>query len=75
MKFSAGKLTFPEIRAHIAAEWQLDTQPALGYLDLRHVTLHFGSPADANKALARSTSKINTSLFRLFRWYPEFEPG
>lgn len=33
------------------------------------------SMADTKKALSRPTNKINTSLFRLFRWSPDFEIG
>lgn len=75
MKFSAGKPRLPEIRDHIASEWQWDTPPAVGYLDPRHVTLHMASVADTNMALASTTNKINNSLFRLFRWTPDFKLG
>lgn len=72
MKFAVGKPRIHEIWEHIAAEWQLETPPALGYLDPRHVTLHMISTADNNMALARTSNKINNSLFRLFRWSPDF---
>lgn len=73
MKFSAGRPRLFEIRDHIAAEWQLETPLAVGVLDGRHVTLHMGSAADTKHALARETNKIKTSLFRLFRWSPDFK--
>lgn len=75
MKFSAGKPRCEEIRAHIAESWDLETQPAVGYLDPRHVTLNMASPEDTKRALSRPTNKINNSLFRMFRWSPEFEIG
>lgn len=75
MKFSSGKPRLAEIRAHIAATWELARQPAVGYLDPRHVTLNMASAEDTKRALSRPTNKINTSLFRLFRWTPDFEIG
>lgn len=75
MKFSAGKPRLDEIRSHIATTWDLETTPAVGYLDPRHVTLNMATMADTNKALSPPTNKINNSLFRLFRWTPEFEIG
>lgn len=75
MKFSAGKPRLQEIRAHIASTWDLEKQPAVGYLDPRHVTLNMASQADTKKALACPSNKIDTSLFRLFRWTPDFEIG
>lgn len=75
LKFSAGKPSPYEIRCHIASEWNLDIQPAVGILDPRHITLHMGSAADTKRALAHTENKIKTSLFRLFRWTPDFEVG
>lgn len=75
MKFSAGIPRLSVIRDHIAAEWHLETPPAVGYLDPRHVTIHMGSTTDTNRALARMTNKVNNSLFRLFRWTPDFKIG
>lgn len=75
MKFSAGKPRLEEIRAHIASTWDLEKPPAVGYLDPRHVTLNMASQADTKRALSRPSNKINNSLFRLFRWNPEFEIG
>lgn len=70
MKFSAGKPRLEEIRAYIASTWELENQLAMGYLDPRHVTLNMASQADTKRALSRPSNKINTSLFRLFRWSP-----
>lgn len=75
MKFSAGKPRLQEIRTHIASTWALENQPAVGYLDPRHVTLNMASQSDTKKALACPSNKIDTSLFRLFRWTPDFETG
>lgn len=75
MKFSSGIPRLQEIRDNIASEWQLENNPAVGYLDPRDVTLHMASVADSNRALARTTNKINNSLFRFFRWTPEFKIG
>lgn len=75
MKFSAGMPNMYEIRSHIHAEWNLERDPVVGVIDQRHVTLHMASPADTKRALARTTNKIKTSMFRLFRWSPEFEIG
>lgn len=75
MKFSAGRPKLYEIRAHIAAEWQLSSPPAVGLIDPRHVTLHMASAADTQKALSRPTNKVKNCLFRLFRWSPNFEIG
>lgn len=75
MKFSAGMPNMYEIRSHIHAEWNLERPPAVGIIDQRHVTLHMASPADTKKALARTKNKIKTSMFRLFRWTPDFEIG
>lgn len=75
MKFSAGKPRLEEIRAHIAATWGLEKPPAVGYLDPRHVTINMASPEDTKQALARPSNKIDNSLFRLFRWTPDFEIG
>lgn len=75
MKFSTGRPKLPEIRAHIAQTWNLDTQPAVGFLDLRHATLHMGSASDTKRALACPSHKLNNSMFRLFRWTPDFEIG
>lgn len=43
--------------------------------DPRQVTIHMGSATDTKRALALTTNKIKSSLFRLFRWTPEFEVG
>lgn len=75
MKFSAGMPNLYEIRSHIHSEWNLERAPAVGILDQRHVTLHMASTMDTNRALARTKNKITTSMFRLFRWTPEFEIG
>lgn len=66
MKFSSGRPKLWEIHAHIADTWNFDTQPAVGFLDLRHVTLHMGSAADTKRALACPSNKLHNSLFRLF---------
>lgn len=75
MKFSAGKPRLEEIQAHIASYWNMETQPTVGYLDPRHVTLHMAFTAHTKKALAKRTKKIITSMFRLFRWSSDFEIG
>lgn len=75
MKFSAGMPNMYEIRCHIHSEWGLDQPPAVGVIDKRHITLHMASPADTKRALACTTNKIKTSMFRLFRWTPDFEIG
>lgn len=75
MKFSAGKPRCEYIRAHIAEAWNLETQPVVGYMDPRHVTLNMASPEDTKRALSPPTNKINNSLFWLFRWTPDFEIG
>lgn len=49
MKFSAGKPRLAVIREHIAAHWNLEMQPAVGYLNPRHVTLHMASIADTKR--------------------------
>lgn len=74
MKFSSGRPQLSEARAHIAAEWNLETPPAVGYIDGWHVMLHMGSFADATKALAAKPN-IKNSLYRIFRWTPEFKIG
>lgn len=74
MKFST-EPRLEEIRAHIVESWNLKPQPAVGYLDPRHVTLNMASPADTKRALSRPSNKINNSLFRLFRWSPDFYIG
>lgn len=75
MKFSTGKPRLEEIGAHIASSWNLESPPAVGYLDPRHVTLNMASPADTRMALARPSNKINNSIFLLFRWTLDFEIG
>lgn len=49
MKFSAGKPRLEEIQAHIASYWNMETQPTVGYLDPRHVTLHMAFTAHTKK--------------------------
>lgn len=39
------------------------------------MTIHMASASDTKRALARTKNKIKTSLFRLFRWTPDFELG
>lgn len=75
MKFSAGMPNLYEIRSHIHSEWNLERPPAVGVIDKRHITLHMASSSDTKRALARTKNKINTSMFRLFRWTPDFEVG
>lgn len=75
MKFSVGMPNLYEIRSHIYSEWNLEQTPAVGVMDQRHVTLHMASPTDTKRALAHTKNKIKTSMFRLFRWTPEFEIG
>lgn len=75
MKFSASKPNPYEIRCHIASELNLEMQPVVGVIDHRHLTLHMSSATDASRALAHTTNKIKTSMFRLFRWTPDFEIG
>lgn len=75
MKFSASKSHLYDIQCHITWEWKLEMQPAVGVLDFRHVTRHMGSPSDTKGALARTSNKIKTSLFQLFRRTSGFEVG
>ncbi|XP_012855090.1 PREDICTED: uncharacterized protein LOC105974520 [Erythranthe guttata] len=75
MKFSAGRPSLQEIRSHINAEWNLAAEPAIGFLDPRHITIHMGSVGDAKLALSRNTNSIKNCMFRLFRWMPEFALG
>lgn len=75
MKFSAGHPTLYDIRSHIHSEWKLDTPPAVGAIDQRHVTNYMGSSFDTKRALARPSNKIKTSFFKLFPWTADFEVG
>lgn len=75
MKFSAGMPNLYEIRSHIHSEWNLERSPAVGIIDKRHITLHMASSMDTKRALAHTTNKIKTSMFRVFRWTPDFEVG
>lgn len=75
MKFSAGMPNMYEIRSHIHAEWNIERSPAVGVIDQRHVTLHMASSADTKRALARTSNKIKTSMFRLFCWTPNCKIG
>lgn len=75
MKFSAGWPKLYEIRAYIAAEWELSSPPAIGLIDYRHVTIHMAFAADTQRGLSRPSSKVKNCLFRLFRWTPSFKIG
>lgn len=55
-------------------------------MELRHATYSWSSRSsacddpygivlDTKKALARTSNKVKTSLFRLFHWSPDFEIG
>ncbi|XP_012855474.1 PREDICTED: uncharacterized protein LOC105974861 [Erythranthe guttata] len=75
MKFSAGRPSLQDIRTHINTEWNLVSEPAIGFLDPRHITIHMGSTQDAKLALSRNSNNIKNCMFRLFRWTPEFSIG
>ncbi|XP_012857539.1 PREDICTED: uncharacterized protein LOC105976824 [Erythranthe guttata] len=75
MKFSAGRPSLQDIRSHITSEWNLASEPAIGFLDPRHITIHMGSIQDAKLALSRNSNNIKNCMFRLFRWTPDFTIG
>lgn len=75
MKFTSQHPNLYEIRSHIHTEWNLESPPAVGELDVRHVTIHMASTTDTKRALAHPANKVKESLFRLFRWTPDFEIG
>lgn len=43
-------------------------------IDPRHVMIRLASQADYVKALSQESHKIETSLFRLFKWTSQFDP-
>lgn len=54
--------------------WGLSQPAVVGLLDPRHVMIHLSSHEDMVKAWTRESHIIDSSLFRLFRWSPDFHP-
>lgn len=62
------------IRDHINASWGLSAPATVGLLDPRHVMIYLASQEDLVRAWSRDSNMIENSLFRLFRWSPNFNP-
>ncbi|KAD2394439.1 hypothetical protein E3N88_41416 [Mikania micrantha] len=62
------------IHDHINASWGLSAPATAGLLDPRHVMIYLASQEDLVRAWSQDSNMIDNSLFRLFRWSPNFNP-
>uniref|UniRef100_A0A7N0VDR4 DUF4283 domain-containing protein n=1 Tax=Kalanchoe fedtschenkoi TaxID=63787 RepID=A0A7N0VDR4_KALFE len=69
---------FSNRRPHISMvdkefrSWKLDGQPIVSDMDGQHVPMILPSEKDVITAFTQAPRRVRTSLFRLFRWTPEF---
>ncbi|KAL9667465.1 hypothetical protein QQ045_001825 [Rhodiola kirilowii] len=71
-KFSAGRPSIDVIRRCFSESWFLADDSTIGALDARHILIILTSEDESNRILAHSLRKVGQSLFRLFRWTPDF---
>ncbi|CAM8904624.1 unnamed protein product [Rhodiola kirilowii] len=71
-KFTAGRPHIDDIRRCFASAWSIADLDSIGAIDARHILIIASSEEDSNKILAHPLRKVGQSLFRLFRWSPDF---
>ncbi|CAM8896606.1 unnamed protein product [Rhodiola kirilowii] len=71
-KFTAGRPHIDDIRRCFASAWSIADLDSIGAIDARHILIITSSEEDSNKILAHPLRKVGQSLFRLFRWSPDF---
>ncbi|KAL3638561.1 hypothetical protein CASFOL_017932 [Castilleja foliolosa] len=73
MKFTSGRPSLHDIKNHINASWKLSKEPVLSLVDARHVFMILATKEDMVRAQTQVSHKINSSLFRIFRWHKDFD--
>ncbi|KAL3628287.1 hypothetical protein CASFOL_027333 [Castilleja foliolosa] len=73
LKFSSGRPSLFEIRNHINLHWNLSKEPVLSLLDARHILMITACNEDMVRAQSRVSHRINSSLYRIFRWTIDFD--
>ncbi|KAL3638578.1 hypothetical protein CASFOL_017949 [Castilleja foliolosa] len=72
LKFSSGRPCLQEIRDHVNASWNLNMEPVMSLVDAKHVFMILASKEDMVRAQTQVSHRINSSLFRVFRWHWNF---
>ncbi|KAL3633900.1 hypothetical protein CASFOL_022662 [Castilleja foliolosa] len=72
MKFTSGRPSLFDIRTHIKNHWKLAKDPIITLIDPRHVLVINENEEDMVIAQSQESHKINTSLYRIFKWSPDF---
>ncbi|KAL9679034.1 hypothetical protein QQ045_016887 [Rhodiola kirilowii] len=71
-KFSADRPSIDMIRRCFTENWAISDGSTIGALDVRHILIILTSEDESNRILAHPLRKAGLSLFRLFRWTPDF---
>uniref|UniRef100_A0A7N0V349 DUF4283 domain-containing protein n=1 Tax=Kalanchoe fedtschenkoi TaxID=63787 RepID=A0A7N0V349_KALFE len=72
IKFSPSRPRVGEISEHIKQSWRMETRPYVGALDGKHALVICGSERDAVEGLTSESRRMGSTLFRIFRWSPDF---
>ncbi|KAL3646674.1 hypothetical protein CASFOL_009218 [Castilleja foliolosa] len=73
MKFTSGRPSLHDIKNHVNSTWNLSKEPVMSLVDARHVFMILASKEDMVRAQTHASHRINSSLFRLFRWHKDFD--
>lgn len=74
-KFTVGRPNLPEIQKAFVSQWRIAGRASLSSIwDSRHVLIVFDSEDDVRVALSSSLNKVGHAYFRLFRWFPDYNP-
>uniref|UniRef100_A0A7N0VI75 DUF4283 domain-containing protein n=1 Tax=Kalanchoe fedtschenkoi TaxID=63787 RepID=A0A7N0VI75_KALFE len=71
-KFSNGRPHISVVEREFNTAWKLDGRPIISDMDGHHILIILSSEKDVVSALTQAPRRVGTSLFRLFRWTPEF---
>ncbi|KAL9689936.1 hypothetical protein QQ045_010327 [Rhodiola kirilowii] len=71
-KFSSGRPSIDDVRHHLSKTWGLEDKSTIGDMDARHILIILPTANESNKIRAHPLRKVCQSLFRLFRWSPDF---
>ncbi|KAL3636526.1 hypothetical protein CASFOL_018825 [Castilleja foliolosa] len=73
LKFTAGRPSLHDIRNHIFSKWGLEVQPAVSIIEPRHILVITENGRDMLKVHSQDSKRIQSSLFRVFRWCPDYD--
>ncbi|KAL3631406.1 hypothetical protein CASFOL_024390 [Castilleja foliolosa] len=72
LKFTVGRPSLQDIRSHIICNWKLEAVPVITLIDPRHVLVIAENEKDMITIQSQESRRIQSSLFRVFRWTTDF---